>query len=736
MRIKQIILSMACAISLAACSNGGNSSGSSNSDEKLNYPASEYTDASNTYFGTNVPDPYQWMENTNSSKTLSWVNQQNVFTDNYIQNLPEYKSVSAELAALVSSTKSIMAENVQQDFVKVDNKYFYTNFHRTNDTRPYSIYSKDKISTDNIIYVTDNKDHKGKVFLDLNKSGIAKGNVSVVQFGIINGPVSYTVVRTQDENLDLSTITLINNQTQTPVKVIKDVNGSFEIYNNGFFYVQSQQVTDIYTSSYSSQILFYDQVGSSSPVQVFDPGSAAGMINIQLVVNNILYFATGYASGFNRIYSFDASDLSNTPQVLLEGEIPASFRIISSNQDGSLLVETNQGAALKRWITVNPNSPASSDWTNIVPPNPENVIANYITSCGNYYYAEILEDGASKLYRYDQTVPAANPVEIDGFPGLGALETEGDNSPKCVDNSVLTYSYSNLVTPHQSYQYNPATQSVGELKSQSTIPGFNPADYEMKELFVPSTGGAVVSIFIGYKKGLKLNGNNPALIYLYGGFNTSTLPSFDTNTVLLMKNGGIYVVAQVRGGGEYGTVWYNDGRMLNKQNTYNDVAAVANYLINNGYTNPSKLALSGSSNGGLTTAAVALQNPGLFKVVFPAVGVLDLLRYQLFTTGFVWYPDYGYSSVQDQFNNLMAFSPLQNVRSISYPAMLIQTGMEDGRVPPLHSYKFAATMQNMAGGTSPYLLRSYFGLGHQLQSNQVEIDKWTMFFNQTETPLH
>lgn len=736
MNIKKILVRILPVATLVACSSGSGSSGGNNNESEFNYPASQYTNASNTYFGTTIADPYQWMESTNSPETLAWVNQQNVFTDNYIHNLPEYNAVAAGLAALSKSAKSFEETPTHQNFVKVGDTYYYTNVRRINNITPeFNSEKNNTVSVDNIIYVTDDKNENGKVFLDLNKTNILKGAVSVQQFGIIDGAESYTVIKTQDVNLDLGTITVINNQTLQPVQRIPNIYGAFTIYESGFFYVQPAQVTDIYTSSYNSQKLYYYQI-NTRPVTIFEAGSAIGSIDLDSsLYNNLLYFYAGYANGNNQVYSFDPSSLNNSPQIFLAGEIPASFRIIDSTSDEKLLVETNQGAAQKRWVIVNPSKPNSSNWINVVPPNPESAIANYITSCGNYYYVEILVNGVSKFYRYDQTIPASNPIEIDGFSGLGALDSDGVDKPVCGDDKkTLTYVYSNLVTPDQKYTYNPDTQQQGTVQDEENIPGFNPDDYEMKEIFVPSTGGAQVSIFIGYKKGLQLNGNNPALIYVYGGFNVSTLPSFNRNALLLMRSGGIYVVAQVRGGGEYGTAWYDAGRMLNKQNTYNDVAAVANYLIDNGYTNPAKLALSGASNGGLTTAATALQNPDLFKVVFPGVGVLDLLRYQLFTVGFGWYPDYGYSTNLEQFNNLMTFSPLQNVQHIAYPTMLIQTGSEDGRVPPLHSYKFAATMQNVAIGDNPYLLRSYFGAGHNLLS-QYYVDMWTLFFNETKTTV-
>ena len=736
--MKKILICLLSISGLAAC-NGGSSSSSGNST-KLNYPASQAESTSNTYFGTTVADPYQWMESVNSAQTLAWVESQNSFSNSYISSLPQYNTIKSLLTTSAKTSKMQSANNVNQLFIKVKDVYYYTNTQRILvDTRPDGAGRVEQISVDNKIYITDSLNNVGKVFLDLQRMGIVKGEIEETQTGVTNNN-AYTVIKTKDVNLDLGTITVVNNTTKEvmPSDEIKNTSGSFTIYGDGFFYVKPKNVTDIYTSNYNYQQLYYHQIGTAQSTDklIFDGGSMLSVSLYEYLYNGILYFQTNIDQT-SQIYSLNPTNLTVEPSLFVGDNYQSSFSIFES-AGNNLLIQTTQGAAQKRLILVNPNNPESANWQNILPNNPESEIVNYINYCGDYYYAEILVNGVSKYYRYNTTTPS-NPVEIDGFSGLGALVTDGSSYPKCSESGGLTYLYSNLVTPYQTYSYNPSNQQVGVEVSQDSVSGFTPADYEMKEIFVPSTGGAQVSIFIGYKKGLQLNGNNPALIYVYGGFDTAVKPDFDTNAArLLMKSGGIYVVAQVRGGGEYGVAWYNAGRLFNKQNTYNDVAAVANYLINNGYTSAAKLALSGASNGGLTTAATALQNPNLFKVVFPAVGVLDVLRYQLFTNGFTWYSDYGYSTeTQDQFNNIMTFSPLQSVKNIAYPTMLVQTGREDGRVVPSHSYKFAATMQNAAGGTNPYLLKSYQGQGHSASGSiEAQIDMWTLFFNQTNTSIN
>lgn len=728
--MKKVLIGALSVITLSACNSGG--SLKSESSGKLDYPASMAENTSNTYFGTTVADPYQWMESTNSLQTLEWVSQQNTFSNSYIQDLPEYNSVKAALTPVSNAIKFFVSKNnIQRKIIKIGKEYYYTNMNTSEVNNIRLVPGRDtyQVSVDNKIYVTDSLGGQGKVFLDIQKSGVIKGVEETVQTDI-TADNKYTIIRTKDKNLDLGAINVVDNATKQALAndEIKNVYGAFTTYSDGFFYVKPQNVTDIYTSNYNQQKLYYHVIGASQSTDqlIFDGGSMLGIDLNEVLYNNVLYFQTAIDQT-SQIYSLNPANMNIAPTLFVGDNYQSEFSIFGTTSTNNLLVQTGQGAAQRRLVEVNPAAPESSNWINILPTNSTDIV-NSITSCGNYYYAEVLVSGASTLYRYANN--SSTPVAIP-LPGIGAA-----TDFKCVESTaMLRYYYSNLVTPYQMYEYNPSDQS-STLISTATVSGFDPADYEMKEVFVPTTDGAQVSIFMAYRKGLKLDGNNPTYIYVYGGFDVSLLPQFYSNSALLLENGGIYVIAQVRGGGEYGTAWYNAGRLFNKQNTYNDVTAVANYLINNGYTNPSKLALSGASNGGVTAAAVALQQPDLFKVVYPAVGVLDLLRYQLFTVGFSWYYDYGYSSIQEQFNNLMTFSPLQNVKNISYPTMLVQTGMEDGRVPPLHSYKFAATMQNVAGGVNPYLLKSYANQGHSATNAlEAQIDTWTLFFNQTNSPI-
>ncbi|MDD3265587.1 MAG: prolyl oligopeptidase family serine peptidase [Burkholderiales bacterium] len=728
--MKKILICLLSASGIISCSGG---SSPNNGPKKLNYPASLATDTTNNYFGNIVADPYQWMESINSDQTLEWVDNQNYFSNSYISKLPEYTIVE-NLLTQYSTLKSLKNDHIiNRHFIKVNDKYYYTKDKKINfNTKPNHRSNFEHVSVDNKIYVTNNINNVGTLFLDLNKLGIINEDESVVQTGVTSDN-AYTITKTQDPNLDAGIISVINNDTKElmPNDEIKYSTSFFTIYNDGFFYVKPKNITDVHTSNYNHQDLYYHQIGTSQSTDklIFSGGEILSINLYPNLSSDIFYFQTNIDTN-SQIYSLDPTNMNVPPTMILGDNYKSEFSIANIESNNNLLIQTTQGAAQKRLISVNPNNTESSNWHNILPAN-NNDIVNAISICGNYYYAEVLVNGASKLYRYESD--NSTPINIE-LPGIGGLNDEAFDCNE--STSEFQYQYSNMITPWRAYNYNPNTQISNKIGNDSIL-GFNSNDYEMKEFFVPSTDGAEISIFIAHKKGIKLDNSNPALIYVYGGFDTAVKPFFDQNNILLLKSGGVSVVAQVRGGGEYGTSWYNSGRLFNKQNTYNDVATVANYIINNGYTNPSKLALWGASNGGITTAITALQNPNLFKVVFPMVGVHDLLRYQLFTNGFTWYSDFGYSSIQDQFNNIMTISPLQNVRNISYPSMLIMAGMEDGRVVPSHSYKFAATMQNSAGGTNPYLLKAYAGQGHgPYNTTEAQIDMWTLFFNQTNTKIN
>lgn len=720
---------------LVACGSGSTSA--SNASSKLSYPPSATVDATNSYFTTTIADPYQWMESTTSSQTIAWVQAQNTFTQNYLAHLPSYAEIEQRMNEIYAPvvTDSGLAQKtgelaISKEMVKGNKVYYYQINKQLKDNNYYPQDKVRKVSVDNIIYVTDDPNKPGHVFLNLNEiNPNPDDNIELTNFTLTESD-TYLIYQLTRNYSDLSEIHVVNTATgaEMPDQTIDNTINNFIVYEQGFFYIKPTAIINPLTSPDNQQTINYHIIGQnvSQDPQLFSGGE---LLNLALggIRAGYLYFYTGLDTT-NEIYRLDPAQLSAPAEKFLGDDYQSSFQIFSS-QANNFVIQTSKGAAQNRLVNVNPENTAESAWTNILPADSTQIVAD-ISQCNGLYYAEILINGASTLVEYSEDGSISNNISL---PGIGAL---GNMTCSTVGESpVFSYEYSTLATPWQTYTYNSDTKTSSLIQT-SKINGYNPDNYEMQELFVPSTDGAIVSIFIGYKKGLVQNGNNPTYIHAYGGFNVVTKPSFTRDAIPLMDNGGIYVEAQVRGGGEYGRDWYNAGRMLNKMNTYDDVIAVASYLIKNNYTSAAKLGLAGGSNGGLTTAAVALLRPDLFAAVFPSVGVLDLLRYQLFTLGFAWHDDYGYSSDLTQFNNLMTFSPLQNVKSgVAYPAMYIETGQTDTRVAPLHSYKFAATMQNMAGGIKPYILMAWPKAGHQISQyrEQSAANTWAFFFANTGT---
>lgn len=533
---------------------------------------------------------------------------------------------------------------------------------------------------------------------------------------------------------DLSDLLIIDIASKAKVATIPNTFGYAVAWQNGFFYVEPRDVTNPLLSSYNNNDLNYFSINNQRQTHTTTVYSGDSLVSVGVSylddANSRLYFYTAIG-GNNNLYWVDLTKDTWQPEIFIDDAYLHSYNILNiiNNQ---VLITTNSNTRRLRLISVDANNPSPAAWQNILPEASSPKIINGIYNCGNKYIIDSIDDkGLSQMSQYKEDGSFEHDITL---PGLGAISLFSNS---CQNESSFLFTYSSLVTPAQSIDYNPLTGAQNTY-STTEVATFNPADYEMIETSVPSTDNVSVNIFLAYKKGLQLNGQNPAYLYVYGGFDVPVLANFSRRAVFFLENGGVYVVAQVRGGGEQGTSWYNDGRLLNKQNTYNDTIAVAEYLINQGYTNSGKLGLGGRSNGGLTTAAVALQRPDLFQVAFPAVGVLDLLRYNLFGYGFSWYSDYGYSSILDEFNNMLKFSPLQNVHTqTSYPAMYIQTAQQDSRVAPLHSYKFAATLQNVAKGPNPYLLDSYPNLSHFPETmDRVEAAKtWAFFFANTHTSI-
>ncbi|HOO85467.1 MAG TPA: prolyl oligopeptidase family serine peptidase, partial [Prolixibacteraceae bacterium] len=370
--------------------------------------------------------------------------------------------------------------------------------------------------------------------------------------------------------------------------------------------------------------------------------------------------------------------------------------------DGKVLVNTNKGASRYQVVAIDIANPAEDNWTVIIPES-ENTLEG-VSYCGNKLFALYMEDAKSKLQIFDSTGSYLGDVDLPGICSASGISGTQNGT-------TAFYSYSSYNTPGTIFKYNTET-GESQMYFQPDVK-FNPDDFIVKQEFYTSNDGTQIPMFIVHKKGIKLNGKNPAMLYGYGGFNISLTPGFSTSVIYYIENGGVYAVANLRGGGEYGEKWHKAGTLLNKQNVFDDFIAAAEHLISAGYTNSDQLAIRGGSNGGLLVGAVTNQRPDLFKVALPAVGVMDMLRYHQFTIGYAWATDYGRSDdSEEMFKYLYTYSPVHNVKALDYPAIMVTTADHDDRVVPAHSFKYISRIQELNTGELPTLIRIDVKAGH------------------------
>ncbi|MGB3067888.1 MAG: prolyl oligopeptidase family serine peptidase [Ottowia sp.] len=725
-------------LALAALAGCGGSDDSAPEPSRPVYPQTRSGTDSDVYFGRTVADPYRWLENITSTETDDWVRAQNQLTDGYITGMADYAALSKRVAALAGlvSTKQGGSGQQEQRIEGVQGrggKYYYQiqkrqlkqNFMRPEQSQGFA-------SADNVIYVAESAGAAGKGTALVKADEWRTDPDDHIQ--LLNHQISedgrylvYAMVRNYADLAELHIIDLLQ-PAYGPVLIIPNVwTGAFTLVDQGIAYATPRVTTDPHVSPHTDQTLYFQRF-SGGTAEAWVHGAPFDQLAPGFVHKGYLYYtlSTGNSAALGRL---SLAHPQGSAEMILDARAQnKSFSPVALSPDNpdKMLISTSQGAAFNRLIEVDPEHPASGNWREILPNSPPGVTeyVNSIINCGPHYYAEHLVQGSSKLFHYGRGGKQEIPL-----PGEGSVSMSCDPQ-----TNGLIYDYSSLVQPYTMYQYDPATH---ETTQGSTIgyAGYDPSQYEMRRLTATSKDGTSFPVYIAHKKGLKPNGEAPAMLYAYGGFDVPILPTFGSKHIPLLESGGIYAIAQVRGGAEFGTAWWEGGRLLNKQNTYDDIAAAAERLIAEGLTQPGKLAMQGESNGGLSTAVLGLQRPDLFAVVFPTVGVLDLVRYDLFSSGFGWHDDYGQITDQPQFENLMKFSPLHNVKPKPYPPTYVFTGKTDGRVMPAHSYKYAATLQNTATGHQPYLLYSFSKDGHSLESNrrQYLTYMWTAFFHHTGT---
>jgi prolyl oligopeptidase len=663
-------LALACCITMSAQNN-------------IKYPVTKKGDVKDVYFGNIVPDPYRWLEDDRSPETEAWVKAQNEVTFDYLSKIPYRDAIKQRMEKLWNY------ERISAPFKEGDYTYYYKN---------------DGLQNQSVLYRKD-KNSKEEIFLDPNtfsKDGTTSlGGVSFTKNGDL---VAYSISEGGSDwrkvfVMDVATKKLIG-ETLTDVKF----SGIAWKGNEGFYYSSYDKPQGSELSAKTDEHkLYYHKLGTSQKEDkvIFGDSQKRRYVGGYVTEDSrFLIISAANSTSGNELYIQDLSK-PGSPIVTIVDNYNSDNSVID-NQGNTLYISTNFNAPNNRIVTVDAATPQQANWKDLIKET-ENVLSP--STGGGYIFAEYMQDAVSVIKQYDYKGKLVREIKL---PGLGTAGGFGGKK----EEKTLYYSFTNYVTPASIFSFDAATGNSTVYQKPKV--DFNGDNYESKQVFFTSKDGTKVPMIITHKKGIKLNGKNPTILYGYGGFNISLTPAFSIANAVWMENDGIYAVANLRGGGEYGKKWHDAGTKLQKQNVFNDFIAAAEYLIANKYTSSDYLAVSGGSNGGLLVGAVMTQRPDLMKVALPAVGVLDMLRYHTFTAGAGWAYDYG-TAEDDKamFDYLRGYSPVHNVKKgTSYPATMVTTGDHDDRVVPAHSFKFAAELQEKHAGPNPVLIRIGVKAGH------------------------
>lgn len=651
----------------------------------VNYPTTNKVDTIDTYFGTEVPDPFRWLEDDMSAETEAWVKEQNKVTFGYLDQIPFRKDLKNRLEKLWNY------EKLGSPFKEGDYTYFYKNDGLQNQ---YVVYRK-------------KGDGEEEVFLDPNTFS-EDGTTSLMglSFTKDGSRAAYLI---SEGGSDWRKGVVINAETKEQVEdTLVDIKFSGISWkgNDGFFYSSYDKPDGSELSAKTDQHkLYYHKLGTpqSEDKVIFGGTPEEKHRYIQGYVSEdekYLFISASVSTSGNKLYLKDLTK-EDSPLVTVLDNTDSDTYVIE-NEGSKLWLVTNLSAPNKKIVVTDATNPTPENWEDFIPETEHVLTAG---TGGGYFFTEYMVDAISKVLQYDYEGNLVREVEL---PGVGSAGGFGGKK----EEEEFYFSFTNYNTPGSSYKYNVKTGEYEQYWKPEI--DFNPADYESTQVFYESKDGTKVPMIITHKKGIELNGKNPTILYGYGGFNISLTPSFSIVNAVWMEQGGVYAVPNLRGGGEYGKKWHIAGTKTQKQNVFDDFIAAAEYLIANNYTSKEYLAIRGGSNGGLLVGATMTQRPDLMQVALPAVGVLDMLRYHTFTAGAGWAYDYGTSEESEEmFEYLKGYSPVHNVKSgVEYPATLVTTGDHDDRVVPAHSFKFAAELQEKQAGDNPTLIRIETNAGH------------------------
>lgn len=652
---------------------------------KIIYPQTKKADSLNTFFGEEVKDPYGWLEDDRSKETEAWVKAQNNVTYNYLNNIPFRDALKERLSEIWNY------EKIGAPFKEGDYTYFTKN---------------DGLQNQNVIY-RKKDDQAPEIFLDPNTFS-EDGTVSLggLNFSKNGKKAAYSI---SEGGSDWRKVIVIDAETKAVIgDTLKNIkfSGISWYKNDGFYYssYDKPKGSDLSEENNNHKV-YYHKIGTSQNEDILVYG---GKTNEKYLYtrsyvsrdDNYLVILPAESSSGNKLLIKDLSNINNDFITILDHLESDTY--VLENIGSTIFLSTNLNAPNKKVVSVDVSNPKPENWIDIIPET-NNVLTSSLS--GNYILAHYMVDAISKVIQYEYDGKLVRVIEL---PGIGSAGGFGSKKEEEVDY----FSFTNYNTPASIYKLNNKTGTV-DLFWKPAI-SFKSNDYESNQVFFKSKDGTNVPMIITHKKGLDLNGKNPTILYGYGGFNISETPSFRIPNAVWMEQGGVYAVANIRGGGEYGKKWHNAGTKMQKQNVFDDFIAAGEFLIDNKYTSSNYLALFGGSNGGLLVGAVMTQRPDLARVALPAVGVLDMLRYHKFTIGAAWAYDYGTADdSKEMFEYLKAYSPLHNVKeNVDYPATLITTADHDDRVVPAHSFKFAAELQSKQSGNNPTLIRIETNAGH------------------------
>jgi prolyl oligopeptidase len=712
-------INTACSLSialatLAGCMESSNpDSMSDNPDIPVTYPVTDTVDVVDTYFGEPVADPFRWLEDDTASNTAAWVAAQNEVTFGYLAQIP-------------------FRQQLRDQFERL---YNYPKYGAPFQVGGYYFFSKnDGLQNQAVIYRQEGLDGTPSVFLDPNLMS-ESGTTAISIIGISRDD-RYLAVGRQDAGSDWQQIHVYEvstgNKLADELQWVKFSGAAW--WKDGFFYSRypaPEKGTEL-SGNNLHHAVYYHRLGTDQAEDqlVFRDDSNPTYYHFGDVTEDGRYLVITQAPGTDG-YATLYKDLENDGPVVTLFPGYANKNSVVHSLGDRFLVLSDIDAPNYRLLEVDLANPEPAAWKEIIPTS-----GNLLQGCttgGGKLFANYLEKATDRIYvmNYD-----GSDMKELSLPGVGSAGSPGGKE----SHQVLFYSFTSFLYPPTIFKYDVSTGTSSEF--QTTSLAFDPSNYVEKQVTYKSKDGTPVTMFIAHRKDIVLDGSHPCLLYGYGGFNISLSPSFSTSRLLLLENGGIYAMANLRGGGEYGEQWHQDGMLMKKQNVFDDFIAAAEYLVAEGYTQPAKLGISGGSNGGLLVGACMTQRPDLFAVALPAVGVMDMLRYHRFTVGKGWIPEYGSSEQSaDMFRYLKGYSPLHNLRpGVAYPATMVTTADHDDRVVPAHSFKFAATLQQAHAGEAPVLIRIETNAGHGAGKPTSKIideiaDVYSFFFYNTNSRI-